>query len=82
MIKTETIGNFIRTWSDAGYMIHGGYPEADYDEATDPIDAGRTYTETDIKIPDPEEEPTEADYAAAGKILLGESDGEEVADNE
>lgn len=78
MIKTETIGNFVRTWSDAGFYIHGGYPEADYDEATDPITAGRTYTETDIKIPDPEEEPTEADYAAAGKILLGESEGEEA----
>ena len=76
MIKTETIGNFIRTWSDAGYYIHGGYPEADYDEATDPIDAGRTYTETDIKIP--EEEPTDEDYAAAGKILMGESEGEEA----
>lgn len=30
--------------------IHGGFPEADYDEAFDPIDSGRTYTETDIPI--------------------------------
>ena len=54
MIKTETITigekQFIRTYSDKGMMIHGGFPEADYDEAFDPIDSGRTYTETDIPI--------------------------------
>ena len=54
MIKTETITigdkQFIRTYSDAGMMIHGGIPEADYDEAFDPIDSGRTYTEIDIPI--------------------------------
>lgn len=71
MIKTEIKDNIVHTWSDAGFYIHGGYPEADYDEATDPIDAGRTYTETDIPI-EHEEDYTEADYAEAGKILLGE----------
>ena len=50
MIKTETKGNLVRTWSDSGMKIHGGFPEADYDEAYDPIDSGRTYTETDIPI--------------------------------
>lgn len=54
MIKTETITigekQFIRTYSDKGMMIHGGMPEADYSEALDPADAGRTYTETDIPI--------------------------------
>ena len=54
MIKTETITigekQFIRTYSDRGMMIHGGIPEADYSEALDPADAGRTYTETDIPI--------------------------------
>ena len=74
MIKTETIGNMTRTWSDEGYYIHGGYPEADYTEAHDPIDAGRTYTETTTKIPT--EEPTEAEYAEAGRILLGEGGAE------
>ena len=52
MIKTETVNNLIHTWSDLGVKIHGGYPEADYDEAYDPIDSGRTYTETDIPIDD------------------------------
>lgn len=50
MIKTEIVGNLVHAWSDLGMKIHGGLPEADYDEAYDPIDSGRTYTETDIPI--------------------------------
>ena len=50
MIKTEIKNNMVHTWSDLGVKIHGGFPEADYDEAYDPIDSGRTYTETDIPI--------------------------------
>lgn len=62
-----TVGetDFIRTYSDSGMMIHGGSPEADYSEACDPAELGRTYTETDIPIEDdvtPEE---------ALSILLG-----------
>lgn len=52
MIKTETRGNFIYTYSDIGMKIHGGVPEGDYDEAYDPFDSGRTYVETDIPIDD------------------------------
>lgn len=60
MIRTETITigqkQFIRTYSDRGMMVHGGSPEADYSEAIDPADAGRTYTETNIPIDaDPED---------------------------
>lgn len=50
MIKTEIIGNLIKTYSDIGMKIHGGMPEGNYDEAYDPIDSGRTYVETDIPI--------------------------------
>ena len=66
MIKTETQGNIIHTWSDLGFKIHGGFPEADYDEAYDPIDSGRTYVETDI--------PIESDATAEEllEILTGE----------
>ena len=39
---------FYKSYSDRGMMIHGGDPEADYEEAIDP--AERTYTETDIPI--------------------------------
>lgn len=52
MIKTEIRGNFVYTYSDLSMKIHGGMPEADYDEAYDPIELGRTYTETDIPIDD------------------------------
>lgn len=54
MIKTENIiiggKTFAKTYSDLGVKVHGGFPEGDYDEAFDPIELGRTYTETDIPI--------------------------------
>ena len=36
--------------SDEGVFIRGGFPEALYVSATDPISENRTYEETDIKI--------------------------------
>lgn len=59
MIQTELLENdLIRTWSDRHVYIHGGFPEADYTEAIDPISMHRTYIETDIPIEDePEPEP-------------------------
>lgn len=67
MIRTETITisgkTFIRTYSDKGMMIHGGMPEADYAEALDPAELGRTYTETAI--------PIEGDAEEILNILLG-----------
>jgi hypothetical protein len=54
MIKTENVTisgkAFVKTYSDRGMMIHGGFPEADYSEAYDPAEFGRTYTETNIPI--------------------------------
>lgn len=72
MIRTETltIGDkqYTRTYSDAGMMIHGGVPEADYSEAVDPAELGRTYVETDIPI----EGDVEAEEIVS--ILTGESE--------
>lgn len=68
MIKTETVNNLIHTWSDLGVKIHGGMPEADYDEAYDPVDLGRTYTETNIPIDD------ETSAEEIVNILTGESE--------
>lgn len=69
MIKTETVTisgrQFTRTYSDQGMMIHGGSPEADYSEALDPAELGRTYTETDIPI------ESESDAEEILNILLG-----------
>ena len=69
MTETLTIGGkqFIRTYSDKGMMIHGGSPEADYSEALDPAELGRTYTETDIPIEG--DEPTAEEIV---EILTGE----------
>lgn len=68
MIKTETVNNLIHTWSDLGMKIHGGFPEADYDEAYDPIELGRTYVETNIPI---EEDVTAEELL---NILTGEAE--------
>lgn len=58
MIKTETVTysgkEYIHTWSDLHMMI-----ERDgvvYEEALDPIDSGRVYTETDKPIVEVTEE--------------------------
>ena len=65
MIKTEVYSlgglSITRTWSDEGrYVVRDGIS---YDEANDPTDLGRTYTEGEyFEDPDPEE---------ALSILLG-----------
>ena len=50
--ETLTINNkqYIRTYSDTGFMIYGGIPEANYDEAIDPKELERTYIETNIPV--------------------------------
>lgn len=70
MIKQEhyMIGEreFIRSYSDAGMMIHGGMPESDYSEANDPAEFNRQYTETDIPI-----DTGEAEAEEIVNILMG-----------
>lgn len=76
MIIQEQIGEtMIRTYSNKGVMIHGGFPEADYSEAIDPISAGRTYTETDIPIPSEEITDTQALNILLGRRMPDDSDG-------
>lgn len=67
MIKTEsmTINGkaFIRTYSDSGYKV-----ERDgirYDEAIDPAELNRKYTETDVPVDGYTEEATHEDYETA-----------------
>ena len=72
IIQEQISDTLVRTYSDANVYIHGGYPEADYEEVIDPISEGRTYTETDIPIPT--SEVTDEEYAEAGKIMLGVSE--------
>ena len=47
---------FIKTYSDKGMFIRGGFPEGLYAEAIDPKELGRVYVETDEPIPQPEKE--------------------------
>ena len=39
---------FIRTYSDAGRYVVGGEPHGEYEEACDPVEFGRTYTEGEL----------------------------------
>ncbi len=71
MIVQETFEingrQFIRTYSDAGRYVVGGSPEGAYDEATDPAELGRVYTEGDL-IPDEGREATAQELL---DIILG-----------
>ena len=80
MIKTENIyvngRTLVRTYSDSNRMIRQDGTGNIYSEAVDPLNSGRTYTETDTPI-----EQTEDDRVAqleedskALKILLGEEE--------
>ena len=61
-IQTERLeGSLTRTWSDIGMRIERDGVR--YDEAIDPTDRDRTYTETDEPVPS--EDVTEADKDAA-----------------
>ena len=66
MIIQETENGLVKTYSNLGVYIHGGFPEGNYAEAIDPVELGRTYVETDIPI---EEEEVEAEEIL--KILMG-----------
>lgn len=75
IIQEQISDTMVRIYSDKGVMIHGGYPEADYSEAVDPISAGRTYTETDIPIPSEEITDTQALNILLGRRMPDDSDG-------
>ena len=72
MIQTEIVTirgkQFQRTWSDAGFLIERD--GAQYGEAVDPLDSGRTYTETDALVEAEHMTETE-EKAAAYDILMG-----------
>lgn len=61
--------DFIRTYSSSGRYVVGGEPYGEYEEACDPAEFGRTYTEGDLIPVDPDAEM--ADKAEAYDILMG-----------
>ena len=66
MIQTETIGDRIHTYSDAGMKIRQEQTGIIYEDAMDVPEMGYTYTETDEPVPDVDIDDTEA-----LNILLG-----------
>lgn len=75
MIVTENMTingrGFVKTYSDSGYMVERDGVR--YSEAIDPAEFGRTYTETDERIP--YDDMTEVEQkAAAYDILTGVSE--------
>lgn len=70
MIQTENFEKngrtLVCTYSDAGYRIRQDGTGAVYDEAVDPADSGRTYTETTERTPD-----VELDAQQALDIITG-----------
>lgn len=78
MIVTEQLiindRRFTKTYSDSGFMVERD--GAQYSEAIDPAEFGRTYTETDIPIEG--EAASEIEQkAAAFDYLTGRSVGNE-----
>lgn len=70
MIKTETLpNNLVRTYSDTFHKIIQDGTGIVYDDAIDPIDKNRTYTESEEYIDGYSSEATEEDYLAALKEL-------------
>ena len=65
---------FTKTYSDSGFMVERD--GAQYSEAIDPAEFGRTYTETDIPIEGEGESEVEQ-KAAAFDYLTGRSGGNE-----
>lgn len=69
MIIQENLGNgLVRTYSNAGLKVHGGYPVGDYDVVYDPEDSGREYTETDIPVDTPP--PLEPGFRELSRVKL------------
>ena len=78
MIVTEIINidgrKLTRAYSDSGYYIERD--GAMYSEAVDPLDSGRTYTETETPIETPEMTTEERlqDAETALGIMFGEAE--------
>lgn len=72
MVKTEEVvfhgETFSKTYSDAGFKIERDGIQ--YDEAIDPLNSGRVYTETNVPV---EEEPISDSEALS--IITGTAQG-------
>ena len=67
IVQQHLDDGLVCTYSNAGFKVHGGFPEADYDIVYDPEDSNRQYVETNIPVDGPVQGPTQ--YSKL-KILL------------
>ena len=77
IIQEQISDTLVKSYSDRGVYIHGGNPEAEYEEAIDPISMGRTYTETDRPIEGEEITDEEALRIIMGRGTEDDADGSE-----
>ena len=78
IIQEQISETLVKTYSDQGVYIRGGFPEADYEEAIDPISMNRTYVETDRPITGEEITAEEALDIIMGREPNGQQDGDEI----
>lgn len=71
MIRTEPSGDRIRTYSDEGLYIRQDATDILYEDAVDFPNLGRTYTETNIPIPDTEATPDNLENSAQFLLARG-----------
>lgn len=53
VVQEHLEDGLVRTYSNAGFKVHGGSPEGDYDIVYDPEDTNRQYVETNIPVDTP-----------------------------
>ena len=80
IIQEQISDTLVKSYSDKGVYIHGGYPEADYAEAVDPISMNRQYVKTDRPIEDEEIPDDEALRIIMGRESNEPSGSEEIPD--
>lgn len=59
IVQQHLDDGLVCTYSNAGFKVHGGFPEGDYDIVYDPEDANRQYVETNIPVNGPVQGPTQ-----------------------
>lgn len=82
IIQEQISETLVKSYSDQGVYIHGGFPEADYAEAIDPISMGRTYVETDRPIVSEEIPDSEALNILMGREIHEPDSGEDVPEED
>ena len=82
IIQEQISDTLVKSYSDSGVYIHGGFPEADYAEVVDPININRTYVETDRPIEDEEIPDSEALNILMGREIHEPESSDDVPEED